>query len=466
MNLVELLDKHPFGPDELLVHTEDGSCTRAEIEHLVAERVERLSDAGVGERQPVAVVAHNDPATVAWMFAVWRVGAVYVPVNPSSPPAERERTVEVTAPAVVVDADGVERRSAARTHAEGAAFILWTSGTTGRPKAVVHTHEAYFELLDRVLGPMRAKPRDPARPPMPNLIPMALAVNAGIYNCLFALRAGTSLVLMERFRPEAFAMLVARHGIRSTVLPPAALVMLVDDDAVEELAPLRYVRSITAPLSPLQARRFTERFPGTIVLNGYGQTEIGEVIGWTAQDAKDHPGKVGAAGRPHPGVEIRVVDAEGAPLDVDDVGHLEVRTANRTEAYATGESVADRVTPDGFWRTGDVARLDGDGFVWIEGRVTDVINRGGNKVFPQQVEDTLRLHPSVVDAAVVARIDERLGEVPVAHVVMRRGSRLDPDELEALCRRELTPYKVPVAFTEVAALPRNEAGKLLRKGLA
>ena len=142
---------------------------------------------------------------------------------------------------------------------------------------------------------------------------MSLALNAGIYNLLFGFMAGAPVVLMERFVSRDFATLVARYAIRSTVLPPAAMTMLTDAEGVSDLSPLRYVRSITAPLSPLAARRFMDRF-GVIVLNGYGQAEIGEVIGWTAEDARTHPEKLGAAGRPHAGVDVKVVDEEGRPL--------------------------------------------------------------------------------------------------------------------------------------------------------
>ena len=128
------------------------------------------------------------------------------------------------------------------------------------------------------------------RKPSPNLIPVSLALNAGIYNALFGMRAGAALVIMDSFQPQEFAELVRRFEIRSTVLPPGAMAMLTDDSAVTDLTPLRYVRSITAPLSPLQARRFTSKF-GASVLNSYGQAEIGEVIGWTAADAKEHPGE-------------------------------------------------------------------------------------------------------------------------------------------------------------------------------
>jgi acyl-coenzyme A synthetase/AMP-(fatty) acid ligase len=266
---------------------------------------------------------------------------------------------------------------------------------------------------------------------------------------------------MPRFTTREFAELVRRYQIRSTVLPPAAMVMLATDPDVTDLTPLRYVRSITAPLSPPAARRFMERF-GTVVLNSYGQAEVGEVVGWTAADAREHPEKLGAAGRPHTGVDIRVVDDAGCEVEPGAVGELLVLPPRMAAGYAGGASLADRIDADGFVRTGDHARVDAEGFVWIEGRTSDLINRGGNKVFPEQVEEVLRLVPGVEDVAVVARRDERLGEVPVAVVV---GSARDED-LEAACRAELAPYKVPVAFVSAESLPRNEIGKLLRKQLA
>jgi acyl-coenzyme A synthetase/AMP-(fatty) acid ligase len=464
-DLGALLDAHPAPDDAPLLCTIDATYTAAETRRRVDELAAALTGAGVVARSAVAVRCSGGPAYVRAMFAVWRVGAVLVPVNPRQADAEVERILSVTDPAAVVDDGGVRARvEAARRYGTDDAFVTWTSGTTGAPRAVVHTHGGYLELLDRVLAPLRGRPYDPARPPSPNLVPVSLALNAGIYNVLFGLRAGAALVLLHPFTPADFAELVRRYGIRSTVLPPAAMVMLCDDERVEDLSPLRYVRSITAPLSPLAVRRFVDRF-GVTVLNSYGQAEIGEVVGWTAADARDHPDKLGAAGRPHPGVDIKVVDEAGVTLGAGAAGELLVRPPRRATHYAEGGGLEDRVDTDGFVRTGDVARIDVDGFVWIEGRLSDVINRGGNKVFPDEVEEVLRLSPAVAEAAVAAVPDERLGEVPVAFVVGAGGAEVDDDALERLCREHLVPYKVPVAFRQVDALPRSEVGKVLRRRL-
>jgi long-chain acyl-CoA synthetase len=462
-NLGNLLIDHPFADGRDLLCTIGGAMRAGEARTAARAVAEQLRAAGVEPGQGVAVRLPSGPDLVTTMAGIWLADAVFVPVNERSPRAEVDRVLSTVRPAALLDERGIVMREDPLRHDPDVAFVTWTSGTTGAPKAILQTHSGYLELLDRVLAPLRGeggKPKE-GREPTPNLVPVSIALNAGIYNVCFGLRAGAALVLMPRFTTRAFAELVHRYQIRSTVLPPAAMVMLATDPDVRDLAPLRYVRSITAPLSPPAARRFMERF-GTVVLNSYGQAEVGEVVGWTAADARDHPDKLGAAGRPHKGVDLRVVDDAGRAVEPGAVGELLVRPPRMAAGYAGGASLADRVDADGFLRTGDHARVDPEGFVWIEGRTSDLINRGGNKVFPEQVEEVLRLVPGVDDVAVVGRPDERLGEVPVAVVV----GRARDEELEAACRAELAPYKVPVAFLRAESLPRNEIGKLMRQQAA
>ncbi|MGO8861283.1 MAG: class I adenylate-forming enzyme family protein [Acidimicrobiales bacterium] len=460
-SLADLLTRHPFTGDASLISMMDRTVTADEARASAAAVAAELHAGGLEPGQAVVVQLPNGPEFILSMFGIWLAGGVFVPANIRQPQAELDHVVASTAPVAVIDTAGIRRADPKpNRYADGIAFVTWTSGTTGQPRPILHTHAGYLELLDRVLGPLRGKPADSAGPPSPNLIPVSLALNAGIYNVLFGLRAGAPLVVMDRFLTAEFATLVSRFSIRSTVLPPAAMVMLCDDLSVSDLAPLRYVRSITAPLSPLSARRFSDKF-GITVLNSYGQAEIGEVIGWTAADAREHPEKVGAAGRPHRGVALKVVDRDGSQAPVGVVGELLVRAPRMASGYADGKSLEDRLDPQGYMHTGDYARLDDEGFVWIEGRMGDVINRGGNKVFPAQVEEVIRLSRGVSEVAVVGLPDERLGEVPVAFVV---GDAL-ADELEHLCREHLVAYKIPVAFRHIGALPRSEVGKVLRRTL-
>jgi long-chain acyl-CoA synthetase len=453
MTLLRLLD----GDDtDIVVHCDDVVTTRSELRQLAAGLAETLrgldvTGLAVGVRMP------NSAAAIAAWFAVWDAGAAFVPLNPRVPDTELDELIETTGVATVIEPETpfavrVVRPATVRETGPEEAIIQFTSGTTGRPKAVPLRHDTVGELLDGVIRELRGGRTERAR--MPNIVPVSLSLWAGIYQVLFAFKLGVPVVLMERFEPKEFAKLIAKHQVRSSVLPPAALVMLMQDPDINTLEPLKYVRSVSAPLSPAHARRFHERF-GIAVLNGYGQTELGgEAVGWTAADWKRFGDeKLGSVGRPHAAFDLRVSDA----------GELEIRSS---QALPPEDAAMEgRVTADGWLRTGDLARIDEDGFVWIDGRVSDMINRGGLKVFPDEVEEKLRDFPGVRDIGVAAVPDERLGEVPWAFVVPAPGVTVDGDALCAWAHDQIAPYKVPAGVTIVEDLPRNEIGKLRRQEL-
>ncbi len=453
--------------DDVLVHDAGGTTTRTELTSSALELRDALRANGVGAGTAVAVMLGNRAETVAALFGVWALGAVYVPVNPRLTDREITHLLDGVTPAALVTTESSMKRfpqlamasidglaigvtpGPARAYDPDVALVQTTSGTTGPPRPVPLRHSQVLALLDGVITTVRSgTPDGSARAPMANLVPVSLSLWAGIYTVCFAFRVGAPVVLMDHFDPKELARLVAEHQIRSVVLPPAAMAMCCDEPDLTTLAPLRYVRSITAPLSPFLARRFFDRF-GVAVLNGYGQTELGgEVVGWSATDWREFgETKLGAVGRPHTGVEVRT----------DEHGELWVRTPS-----SSSSGLGDRVDAEGWLRTGDHARIDEDGFVWIEGRASDVINRGGLKVFPTDVEEVLQTASGVRDVAVVGIEDARLGEVPVAFVV----GTVDATALEAHCREHLAPYKIPARFVEVASIPRTEVGKILRSELS
>ncbi len=505
--------------DVALVHVGSVTYTRADVRARAVALAANLDSLGFGPGDAVGVMLPNDVAVVAALFGVWRAGCVYVPLNPRLTDHEIVPILDAVDLAAVITTDEhaarfpghplvittpitpfwqvkptpgrgfhlPERAERERGERPGAppgreggdrfgsdvGLIQFTSGTTGRPKPVLLLHSGVLTLLDGVIAKLRARDQadgadPPATPPapMPNLIPVSLSLWAGIYNVLFALRVGAPVVLMDAFDPHLFTQLVERFGIRSTVLPPAAMTALADDPTITDLGPLRFVRSITAPLSPLQARRFKDRF-GIAVLNSYGQTEIGgEIVGWTAADSRAFGDtKLGSVGRPHRDVELRIVDDHQSVVSPGVSGELQVRTPALSAGYADGNDLSDRLTDDGWFRTGDLGRLDDEGFLWIDGRASDMINRGGLKVHPADVDEVLRLDAGVADVAVVGVPDERLGQVPWAFVVPASAADVDPSALDAHCRAHLAPYKVPVRFVAVDSLPRNEVGKVLVRDL-
>jgi acyl-CoA synthetase (AMP-forming)/AMP-acid ligase II len=203
----------------------------------------------------------------------------------------------------------------------------------------------------------------------------------------------------------------------------------------------------------VQAKRFRDKF-GVIVLNSYGQTELGgEVVGWSAADAREWgETKLGSVGRPLPGIDVMIADDE-----------VMVRTPT-TAARNIDAAFLERLTDDGWFHTGDLGWFDDDGFLWLDGRVSDMINRGGLKVFPGTVEDVLLAADGVREAAVVGVPDERLGEVPWAFVV-RDDESVSEDGLLAWCRERLTPYRVPARIVFIEQLPRNDVGKVVKRDL-
>ena len=477
MRLTDLLDGLP----DIAVHTVASDVPRADLVASAHRLGALLTDSGLETGEVVAAMLPNDATTIAALFGTWSAGGVYTPLNPRAADAELATQLQTLRPVAIITTPDLAHRFSCfalpvatgsdltwtltpssgrpddlRRYDSDVALLQFTSGTTGPPKPVPLRHATVLDLIDRLLAKLRGTKQTSAktdRPPMPNLVPLSLSLWAGIYQVLFAFRAGSGVVLMDRFSAKDFGDLVKRHHLRSTVLPPAALTMVLHDDTVTDLAPLKIVRSITAPLSPVQAARFRDKF-GVIVLNSYGQTELGgEVVGWSAADAREWgETKLGSVGRPLPGIDVSIADDE-----------VMVRTPT-TAARNIDAAFLDRLTDDGWFHTGDLGWFDDDGFLWLDGRVSDMINRGGLKVFPGTVEDVLLAADGVREAAVVGVPDERLGEVPWAFVV-RGDESVSEDGLVAWCRERLTPYRVPARIVFIEQLPRNDVGKVVKRNL-
>jgi len=259
---------------------------------------------------------------------------------------------------------------------------------------------------------------------------------------------------MERFDVHTWAGWIRDHEPRRAGGPPAVIKMVLDAKIPKEwFASVRSFFTASAPLDPAVAAAFEDTY-GIPVLQGYGSTEfLGAVTTWSLDDWNTwRSTKLGSVGRALPGVKLRVVDAgDGRVLGVDEVGVLEVEPAQRPAG-----------APPGWMRTTDLARVDADGFLWLYGRVDDVINRGGFKVPIDEVERVLLEHPDVSEAIVVGLDDERLGQVPAAAVVRGRDAGVSAPELLEFARARLAPYKLPVKIAFVDAIPRNPMMKALR----
>ena len=356
-------------------------------------------------------------------------------------------------PAEVIVAAGV-RRSDAPTSRPGVAVQMLTSGTTGTPKRVdMHYDALGYELVSTSKYSATADLSVPSLASGVAIIWNPMVHTGGLRGLITNMVAGRRVSLLERFSVASWAALVAEHRPRAISLVPTAIRMVLDANLPREaLDGVVALFAGTAPLAPELKDEWEQHF-GIPALVIYGATEFGGVAGWTIGDwRKFGTGKRGSVGRANAGVEIRVVDQQsGAPLANGETGLLETRSVQFGQ--------------DGWIRTTDLAHMDDDGFLWIAGRVDDVLIRGGFKVATNAVAATLCRHPAVADACVIAVPDERLGQVPVAGVELRDGATLTSDELAAWAHTQLTAYQVPVKFLIVDQLPRTPSMKISQPGV-
>lgn len=456
----------------------------------VAEAVaDALDTCGVEPGGAVGLVLRNDPAMIGAILGVVLAERCVVTVNPHHPDqALGDEVRDLALPVLVAvgsDWQRAELRDAAcvvgsaaicvgfgdsavrfldglhrirggnhRPPAPGIAVEMLTSGTTGPPKRIPLAYDA-FERTITAAGDHYRTNRDADLAPRLRsgvaIVAAPLVHMSGMFRTLLNVCDGRRIALLERFQVDEWLALVRDHRPRAVSLVPTALRMVLDAEVdPRDLRSIEVVTSGSAALPPDVQEVFESRF-GIAVLPSYGATEFaGGVAGWTLALHREWGAlKRGSVGRPQPGRRIRVVDPEsGAGVPRDTAGRLEVGTS------------------DGEWvRTTDIARIDADDFVWIEGRADDTILRGGFKVFPGEISDVLLRHPAVQDAGVTGIDDARLGAVPVAVVQLSAGCRVTEEELMEHLRANLASYKVPARLRIVDTLPRTPSMKLSQPGI-
>jgi acyl-CoA synthetase (AMP-forming)/AMP-acid ligase II len=332
---------------------------------------------------------------------------------------------------------------------EGSTDIMYTSGTTGRPKAVVVRHQpAQRSGLDvpwNGLGFMTASP---------------FSTTSGALLIYGPMSGGMSGWYLPRFDADQWLSAVAaRRPVVAFIVPAMAQLLAANPRFAEaDLSSLAALTIGGAPIARETLRRLGEQLPGTDVLVGYGLTEFGAVTRTPSGDRGRH---LGSAGRPLPGIEIRVVDHAGNQLPPGNVGEITVRGTGPPRQYYRDESASRQTWRDGWLHSGDLGSLDDDGFLWISGRSKDVIIRGGHNVVPGEVEEVLFAHPSVAEAVVAGIPHDVLGEDVGAWVVLREDTDTTASDLRAFLLERLADYKVPRAWKIVDFLPRNAAGKVV-----
>ncbi|KQS69154.1 class I adenylate-forming enzyme family protein [Modestobacter sp. Leaf380] len=457
-NAVALLLDAAVGHPERTAVVELGgeSVTYAQLLARAQRVAGGLRAAGV---QPGDRVAVGLPNGLAWMLAFWGaqlVGAVVVPLNTRLSPAESAFVVADSGARLTLgelpDGDPVEPADPAPTDL---AALFYTSGTTGRPKGAMLTHEALVSSTENVL---RCRGLDPsARNTTLVSVPL-FHVTGCCSQMVTQVRIGGTSVLMARFRPEAFLAAVAEHRVTLLTSVPTIyeLVLRHPDVATTDLSSVQVLSYGGAPIAPELVHRLRAAFPGARLGNGFGLSETSALAtflpdAWTDAHAD-------SVGFPAPVVDV----ALDRPDPDTGVGELLVRGPNVAVGYWGDAARTAETFRDGWLHTGDLATLTG-GLVRIVDRAKDMINRGGENVYSVEVENVLAEHPDVLEVAVVGVPDPVMGEKVGAVVLPRPGATALVPELVAFARERLADFKVP-QFIRVldGPLPRNAGGKVLK----
>lgn len=440
---------------------------------------------GVGRGDPFAAQGDNSLELLLLYYAAARLGAVFVPINQELSTREVAYIVDhVQARALLHDeahaavaGEAVEpcRRCSfadlsstppcetlVDSHPAGGLLddflVIYTSGSTGVPKAVV------FDQANEIGGNRSLAELWDIGPDDVTLVALPLGFLYGLSTAAATgIQAGGEVVVLRRFHPrDALAALIESRATIYHGVPTMFAMML---DYAEEnglsidLSPVRLLISAGAPLSEELRARFEARFNKRID-DYYALTEARPIFGKPCSDPRPIP--KGSLGKLAPGAEARILDSNGREVPAGEHGELFVRSPGMLVRYHRDPEQTRSALQDGWFKSGDLGRRDGEGNFYLTGRIKDIIIRGGANIAPVEVEEVLNAHPTVAAAAVLGVPHETLGEVPVAYVVRRDGAA---DDLKPFCSSRLAEFKVPVAFISLPALPLGPTGKVDKKAL-
>jgi len=492
MDLSDLIDCNAaITPDKPAIRFAGATLTYADLAQRIAQTARALqSQLGVGPGDRVAILASNHPDYLVVLYACARLGAMLVPINwrlavPEQVYILQDAAVKalvveqalaaVIAPlatalpdARIVGLDFAPEQGVAFSallacaSGEGRAanvdtalplLVVYTSGTTGRPKGAVLRQDALVAnaAMSRHMHDMTAHDH------VLTVLPMFHVGGLNIQTTP-ALQLGATVTLHARFAPEPTLEAIARDRPTLTVLVPATIQAVIEYPgwAATRLDSLRALTTGSTQVPQRLVDAFTSR--GVPVLQVYGSTETCPVAVYTrlAGDWR----RPGSTGLPGLACEAKVVDDEGCELAAGQAGEVIVRGPNVFTEYRGNAAATAEALRAGWYHSGDIATRDADGHFFIHDRKKNMIISGGENIYPAEVERVLYEHPGVAEAAVIGRPDDKWQEVPVAYIVPRAGAAPDPAEIEHFCLAQLARYKVPRDYVLVDTLPRNAMGKV------
>jgi fatty-acyl-CoA synthase len=474
MNIGTIIDAAASGdPNRVALIIGKRTIGYGQLAAAVEQCAAGLAANGVVAGARVAVVDGGSLLSVASVLGAARIGAAAALMNPALTQAELRdllrnagcaavgvagepyagRLRAAGATKTVTPADVLRDRqlspvSPVEEAPDRDALVLFTSGTTGLPKAVGITGGQLSARIRGIAAPFRA---DAA--PTVGMMCVPFFHVGGSLGMLSSLYSGNTTVVQDRFDATEWLRLVQEHQVRTAFLVPTMLQRILEhpDFTGTDLSSLVAIAYGAAAAPVALVRRAMAALPHVAFANVFGQTEtLGAYTTLSPEEHRD-PNRVGSAGRPLPGVEVRVVDPDtGSDVETGTVGELWVNTGQNVSA--------------GWLHTGDLARQDGDGYIYPSGRLSDTINRGGEKFGPIEVEEALRGHPAVIDVAVAGITDDEMGQRVGAAVVARLPVTLE--QLRSHCRERIAYFKLPERLIIVDRIPYNETGKVNRRQLA
>ena len=492
-------------PDRPAVVYAGGQLSYAELDALSSRLAAGLESAGIGPGDLVGLQLPNIPQFLIAYFGILKAGAVVVPLNVLLKPPEiafhlSDSGVKllITWEGILGDAvKGAEAAGVSTVYAVGhaaqaagpadpvrvlpfehllavpadgyllapreltdTAVVVYTSGTTGRPKGAMLTHIQLYMNADipgRLFG---VRPDDVVITVLPLFHVFGLS---SILNV--CVRFGCTMSLIPRFDPTAVLTAIQRDGITIFEGVPTMFIALLEHPDLDsyDVSSLRVAISGGASIPAPVLDAFEKRF-GVLILEGYGMTETASTTTFNISETER---RVYSVGKPIWGTQTQVWDSEGRPLPPgkDHIGEVVTRGLHVMKGYLNAPDATASVFSGDWLHTGDLGYFDEDGFLFIVGRQKELIIRGGYNVYPREIEDVLHAHPAVAEAAVIGIPHERLGEEVMAVVTVRDGAAVTEAELDAYCRERIAAYKYPRRFEFRAQLPKNSLGKVLKDEL-
>ena len=481
-------------PNKTAFIFEDMRIPYEEIEKTANQCAHGLLSLGVKKGEMVGMLLPNAPEFIYIYFGILKIGATVVPMNPvlsgdelyymmkdskikavfTIPPllpllhkiapqlknlkhiiATGEKNKDLGMPFRSLIQEKQSNPPGIKVNADETAVCIYTSGTTGKPKGALLSHQNLVSNVNSLLKVFPASPSDV----FSCILPLFHAYSAmGSLLAPFAL--GAKIVVSEKFTPRKCLQMIQVHRITVFLGVPAIYAVLtqVKNPGDFDLTSLRFCVSGGAPLSPEVTKAFEKMYP-VKVYEGDGPTECSPVTSVNPIGGKR---KIGSIGLPIPDVKMKIVDENDNELPPGHVGEIVVRGPNVMKGYLNQPEATKESLRNGWFHTGDIGKMDKEGYFYILDRKKDMIIVGGLNVYSHEVEKVLSSHPKVSEGAVISKSDKLRGEVPIAFIVPGEGEKVDPDELKRFCREHLASYKVPRHIKICESLPKTATGKVMK----